>query len=108
MDFAAISPASQEAVRRALQYWVEHWDFECPTLFGIELEGLEQVLEHWSTVVSGADQTVALATLGALREMLYGASSVPASQVPAVIGLSYEQAHALCSEIHSIVKPVLS
>lgn len=107
MDFATISPSSQEAVRRALQYWVEHWDFECPTLFGVELESLKQVLEHWPTVLSDTDQTVALATLGALREILYGASSIPASQVPAAIGLSYEQAHALCSEIHSIVEPVL-
>jgi hypothetical protein len=107
MNLAALSPGSQEALRRAMQYWVEHWDFECPTLFGIEVTELIEVLESWPSVAPGSESKAALAVLGALRELLYGASAPSRSEVPAVIGLSYEQAHALCSQLHAIVQPVL-
>ena len=30
-----------------MSYWAAHWDWECPTVFGIELEELQVVLEAW-------------------------------------------------------------
>ena len=108
MRLAAISPESTKALCRALQYWADHWDFECPTLFGIELDELNGVLAHWPEVAPGTEHVTSLALLGALRELLYGASAVPKPQVLAVTGLSYERAHALCSEVQAMVQPYLA
>jgi hypothetical protein len=108
MKLAAISPESQQALARSLRYWSEHWDFECPTLFGIELSELNEVRAKWPAVPSGNEFNTALALLGALRELLYGASALPKAEIPSVIGLSYESAEVLCTQVQSIVGPFLS
>lgn len=99
MDVSKISGIDQQAISRAIEYWVEHWDWECPTLFGIELDELKQVLHCWpSTVVADQPRTDA-AALGALRELLYGASSLPKAEVQEAIGISYDQAEELIEKI---------
>ena len=30
-----------------MQYWLEHWDWECPTLFGLNKSELQQVCDEW-------------------------------------------------------------
>jgi hypothetical protein len=107
MNTAAIAPADRLAIKLALEYWVAHWDFECPSLFGIELAQMQEVLLHWPSVPTKLERTAALAVLGALRELLHGASAVPGKEVSKLIGLSYEQAHDLCSKVHAVVRPVL-
>ena len=104
MQTAAISPANHRPLQLALQYWERHWDFECPTLFGIEHEQLRDVLSSWPTVPEHLEEIAGLALLGSLRELLYGASAVPHANLPGLIGLSYAQADELCTQIHSIVQ----
>lgn len=88
------SKADQAAIQAVLRYWIAKWDWECPTLFGIEKEQVQQVLNLWPESV-GNKEVVALAINGALREFLHGASAVHRSQVAGVCGLSYEEASNL-------------
>lgn len=104
MNPSTLSPESQEALRRAMGYWVENWDWECPILFGIELDELKEVLAYWPVIKPGTEEAVALASNGAMRELLLGGSTIDPAEVPATIGLSYEQAEALCSEVSGLAK----
>ncbi len=85
------------AVKRILDYWMRHWDFECPTLFGMEHEEVKLAANDWPHT-SQSEFTV-LAVLGAMREFLYGASAVPREQVYAETGLTFEAASALLDRL---------
>jgi hypothetical protein len=103
MSALLLSTAEQVQVRSALLYWATHWDWECPTLFGIELEDLQGVLQTWPNV-GPQQENEGLAVIGALRELLYGASTPPRSQLTAILGLEYEAASALCEKIYSLYR----
>lgn len=95
MDASKISDLDQQAVGRAMKYWVEHWDWECPTLFGVELDDLKRVLHRWPLIAEIDQKELEAVVIGALRELIYGASSLPRAGVDEVIGISYNQADAL-------------
>lgn len=88
-----------EPTRRVLQYWVKHWDWECPTLFGLELDELCAVLRAWPNIPAGAEEKTLLAIVGAYRELLYGASAVSVNAVESAIGVTYEKACQLLDEL---------
>jgi hypothetical protein len=107
MKIEDLSTTEQHALPKVLAYWVAHWDWECPTLFGLEKSDLEAVLASWPASLSSQEKTSALALIGALRELLYGASAVPKAQVPAVCGLSYAEASALAENLFPRISEVL-
>jgi hypothetical protein len=107
MDFYIFSTDEKNAICHSLKYWIDHWDFECPTLFGIERQEVVNVFHSFPNILVGTEQAVALATLGALRELLHGASSIPKADVIAFIGINHEQAGILCEKIHQLAKPYL-
>jgi hypothetical protein len=107
MNTAALTKDEQMVIRRALAYWARSWDFECPTLFGIEKEELEAVLQIWPNVPAGTERVAGLATLGAMRESLHGASTIPRSKLSSVLGIEYGEASRLCSKIHSLAAKVI-
>ncbi len=100
MDISDLSPQDKEAILRILRYWVQHWDWECPTLFGMELAGLKSVVERWPHTVVENEESSALAIVGAMREFLYGASAVRKEQVLKECGVSYE---AACALLHRLM-----
>jgi hypothetical protein len=82
MDLSKISDVDQQAVRRAMEYWVAHWDWECPTFFGIELAELKRVLCRWPLIEIDDEPELESATVGALRELIHGASSLLRAAIP--------------------------
>jgi hypothetical protein len=104
MDLSKISDVDQQAIRRATEYWVEHWDWECSTLFGIELDELKRILHRWPLIGNDGELDSESATVSALRELIFGASSLPRAAVQETIGISYDQAkaliEALCDDDH--------
>jgi hypothetical protein len=96
MNLPVSSQTDQDALRRAMEYWVSHWNWECPLLFGMELEALKEVLSAWPSIPEDKQQLANLASAVSLRELLHGASAVPKSRVSELIGVSYEAACALC------------
>ncbi len=106
MNTAAFDEKEVEALRRAFEYWLEHWDWECPTLFGIDKDELSVVLEGWPNPRVD-DETTALAALGALRELLDGASSIPGFEVERVLGLPLPDAERLSKKTLMLASKVL-
>jgi hypothetical protein len=88
-------------LKNAIQYWIANWDFECPTLFGIEKSDLLEVSANWPNALDDDTERALVSCLGSLREMLHGASAINEQAVAATLGVSYDQASVLCSVIHS-------
>jgi hypothetical protein len=86
-----------------MSYWVAHWDWECPTLFGIELEELQAVLEAWPRTATPRE-TEASDAIGSLRELLFGASTPARANLTQILGIEYEAAAALCEKVHAIYR----
>jgi hypothetical protein len=103
-NFTAIE---KDALLKSIQYWIDRWDFECPTLFGLERSDLVEIVKGWPASLSINEKCTFIACLGSLRELLHGASAVSRSAVPAIIGIPYEEASALCGKIHSECQNVL-
>ncbi len=98
-----LSDSDQQAVRRAMDYWVRNWDWESPTLFGLELDELIRTVETWPCVAAGSSEATCLAAVGAVRE-LFGGSAPPRAELTKLIGLSYEQASELATAVHAIAE----
>jgi hypothetical protein len=76
------------ALTEVLRYWTARWDWESPTLFGLARSDYDLAVAAWVDRRDTSDTAVALALLGALREILYGASAISAEAIPSVCGLS--------------------
>ena len=108
MNTTSLSDTELTAVLRAMQYWNDHWDFECSTLFGVEQEDLTAVVAEWPALQNCSSRVAALAALGSLRELLYGASSVQADRLPTLLGLSKSHADVLCEKVHALARDHIS
>lgn len=104
MSLTCLSLAEQEQVLRALNYWRTHWDWECPTLFGIEVEDLEQVIRSWPNATTEVREKQALAVIGSFRELLYGASTPGKDRLPSILGLDYNGAEALSTKVQLVYR----
>ncbi len=87
-----LSATDQDALRRTLNYWINHWDWECPTLFGLERSDLQALVSTWPQCLVLQEKTAVLAIISGLREILYGSSAVKIELVDQFIGISYSEA----------------
>ena len=99
MQISYLSQDQQAAIPRALAYWVEHWDWECPTLFGLERRELQKIIAAWPNCLESDESRVALAIQGAFRELLLGASAPKPITLPNLIGVSHAEAVTLFNAI---------
>ena len=104
MDTSSLTREDADATRRAMEYWIGKWDWECPTLFGVELEELKSVVALWPEVGAGAEEAAALCALGAWREILYGASAAMPDKVHVVTGVTSEHAEEICARIQTLAR----
>ena len=91
-----------------LSYWEWHWDWECPTLFGLDLKEYRAAAETWRATLDLSLPQVAYAMLGALREFLHGASAVKAEAVAGIAGMSSADLVTLDSRIRPYVLGVVA
>ncbi|MFN4944284.1 MAG: hypothetical protein ACK5G9_10890 [Akkermansiaceae bacterium] len=103
MSQQILTSAEQDQLRRAMLYWAANWDWECPTLFGIELAELQAVLKAWPNFTVD-NEIEALAAIGALRELLHGASTPPRSELLQILGIEYEEASTLCAKVYAMYR----
>jgi hypothetical protein len=87
-----------------MEYWVQHWDWECPLLFGLEREEIIRTVDTWPRPAAGSAEMTSLAVTIALLEILFGASTPPKDELVGLIGLSYEQACDLVAVVHAIAE----
>ncbi|MFZ5531613.1 MAG: hypothetical protein ACOY4U_11275 [Pseudomonadota bacterium] len=82
-----------------LKYWLARWDWECPTLFGIERDDLQALAATWPSCLAQQPKAAAQALAGALRETLHGASAPTPQALPQLIGINHAEATALQGRI---------
>lgn len=97
--------AHSEALHRALRYWDAHWDWEYATLFGLPQADFSAVAGAWPQSVAGRPHVSALAIDGAMREILFGASS-PRS-IADTLGISSDEASTLLQQLQPRIRNVL-
>ena len=95
MNIDDLSSAEKCALPKVLAYWSTHSDWECPTLFGLDLESLQSIIADWPLSLNEQESKAALAIVGALRELLYGASAVSQENFLGIAGISHQEAHNL-------------
>ena len=94
-----LSDAESTSIHEALGYWVENWDWECPTLFGLDRSELEEVVRTWPASLEGHPEIAEVAVIGSLRELLWGASSLPPDRVERLLGMGHRQAESLLKRL---------
>lgn len=68
METDILSAQQRAAISSAFSYWLEHWDWEMPTLTGLTLEEFQRAAEEWRCPTGKVQASSALAALGAVRE----------------------------------------
>jgi len=93
----------EAALRNSIRYWTEHWDWECQTLFGLDIDDFQSILNDWPNGIHLKDEHILYALQGSFRELLYGASAIRKNKIYEVLGVSddvaYELAEILTKEI---------
>jgi len=84
---------------RSLEYWIKHWDWECPTVFGLELSKFQSIVNTWPEALIQNEEIAVLAIFGSFREFLHGASSVRPNQVSNITGINFEHANELLNRL---------
>jgi hypothetical protein len=59
MPLCDLSPADQESIRRVLAYQLAGWDWEAPTVLGVQKEEVEGLLARWPAVDDQEEASVA-------------------------------------------------
>jgi hypothetical protein len=99
MNIKRLSHEDQDAIRLAMEYWHACWDWESPTLLGIDFVEFDHVVSDWPNVRKGDEDVATLAAIGSLRELLLGASAQPNSAIQSVIGIPYDRAASLLEQL---------
>ena len=108
MDIGDLSAKENSALLAMLHYWVEHWDWECPTLFGLDHREFQDISSAWPQCLVRHERVAALALLGTMREFLHGASAVGEERVEELIGITHAEAEALFEKLSPRIKTVLA
>lgn len=96
----ALPVEERDAVRLAMEYWHACWDWECPTLFGMDFEEFDQVLNQWPDIKREHEELTTLAVIASLRELLFGASAQPKSVIHEIIGIPYSRAASFLEQLN--------
>ena len=99
MDTSSLTSDEADATLRAMEYWIGKWDWECPTLLGVELEELKTVVAHWPAPSAATKGVTALCASGAWRELLDGSAALPAEDVRALTGIGWSEAGQLNAKV---------
>ena len=94
-----LQPQEHAALSAVLGYWERRWDWECPTLFGLELQDYRAAMAAWRVSFDLSQPAVALALSGALREFLYGASSAKDDDILEITGMKKSELVELAGRV---------
>ncbi len=89
-----------------MRYWVENWDFECPTLFSIGLEDLEKVIEEWPKGINNRDVDAGRAVANSYGELLWGASALSNAKMVELLELPKKEVEKFYKSIHEEMKVI--
>jgi len=99
MKFNGLSEIQKSHVIDIIEYWINNWDWECPTLFGVSYEDFSVFASAWPRSVEDMSPIAERVIFGALRELLYGASALSPAEIKEILGVSYEEAESILREL---------
>lgn len=99
-----LSDSDNNLILNIMKYWEKNWDFECPTLFGIEREDLQNVIDGWPDALAKRTVHAGRAISHSFGELLWGASSISDEKAKHLFGKSKEALEEFYMSIHEEVK----
>lgn len=90
MEIDTLSAQQRAAISNAFSYWLEHWDWEMPTLTGLTLEEFQSAAEVWRCSTGKVQVTCVSAALGAVRECW-----AQVGKAPELLGLRQQETQGL-------------
>ena len=106
MDISDLASSEQEGLRRIIAYAIARWDWESPTLFGIEKLQAEVVLREWPASLQRSPAKAAAAIWGPLGFFIHG-GGMRDHECLAQFGLSQKDCAALLNKIRERVDVAL-
>lgn len=108
MDISDLSAVEQHALASAIRFWADHWNWESQTLFGLRQEDMAGIAGSWPQSAEARSADAALAVIGSIREMLYGASSLGPELVHELVGISATDLGDLLHRIRPRIEDALA
>lgn len=99
MDASKISDLNRHAMCQAMHYWIARWDWECPTLFGIELDEFKEHARSLCSDSSDWTLEIGVTANNVLNELLNGASALSRDKLEETIGIPFESVEALLATV---------
>lgn len=107
MKLTDLTLLEQDAIPRLLSFWLSEWDWECPTLFGLERNEFEAIATTWPESIVAMEKPTSLAVLGSLRELLVCASAIAPDKVAPMCGLTHAELSALADKLRDRLEHAL-
>ncbi|NKF24498.1 hypothetical protein [Solimonas marina] len=108
MDISDLSALEQQALVSAIRFWADHWDWECPTLFGLAQEDMSDIAGTWPESAALRSADAALAVIGSIREMLCGANALMPEKIRERVGISAAELGDLLHRIRPRIDEALA
>lgn len=91
MPLRDLSPTDQESVRRVLAYQVAGWDWEAPTVLGVQKEEVEGLLARWPAVDDQEEASIAHRAIHSSLGDLIGLRGISEEVCRGEIGVTREE-----------------
>jgi hypothetical protein len=102
-----LSAKESAAIDGMLAHWIEKWNCESPTLFGLQLGEMRLIASDWRNVLRDDEESAAKALLSGMAEILYGASAVRKTKIESLLGITYDEAATLTKKLHAALHHAL-
>lgn len=91
MPLLDLSPGDQESIRRVLAYQLAGWDWETPTVLGVQKEEVEGLLARWPAVDDQEEASVAHVAIHSSLGDLIGLRGISEADCQSEIGVTLKE-----------------
>ena len=88
MPLRDLSPADQDSIRRVLAYQLARWDWEAPTMLGVQKEEVEGLLARWPAVDDQEEASIAHRAIHSSLGDLIGLRGISEEDCQSEIGVT--------------------
>ena len=88
MPLRDLTPADQESIRRVFAYQLTKWDWEAPTVLGVQKEEVESLLARWPAVDDEDEASLAHCAIHSSLGDLIGLRGISETDCQSEIGVT--------------------
>jgi hypothetical protein len=105
MPVRSLSFEGQETIRRVLVYQLDGWDWEAPTVLGVEKKEIETLLANWPAIEDQEKESIAHRAIHSSLGDLVGVRGISEEDCQAKIGVSRKELFEVFKRWKGAFKP---